>query len=89
MQVHQIVAYVIDFDKLGAAGIRSTLEQTRFPNDCLHINVRSIETRDIGPWDDDHPLNKKPTAEAELQRIFGNESAEDCSCQPQQLELEF
>lgn len=71
MKVHQVVFTVVDHDGLGAIGVRETLENTRFANDCLHVNVRSVETRDIGEWHDDHPLNNRNTAEAELRRLFG------------------
>ena len=71
MKIHQVVFTVIDFDGIGADGVRETLENTRFPNDCMHPAVRSVETRDIGAWSDDSPLNSRSTADAELRRLFG------------------
>lgn len=72
MKVHKIVLTVIDFDELGAQGVREALENARFPNDCVNLSVASVETRDIGPWSDDHPLNKTATAKAEMERLFSN-----------------
>ena len=34
------------------------------------IEVMAIESRDIGEWSDDHPLNQKYPVRAEWQRIF-------------------
>ena len=70
MKVHQITLTVIDFDEMGADAIKATIENTRYPNHCISPSVRHIETRDIGPWDDDHPLNKHSTREKELKRLF-------------------
>lgn len=76
MQVHKIVLTVIDFDRLGAAAVCATLENARFPNDCISPSVMSIETRDCGEWSDDHPLNNRQTADAEIARLFGERSSE-------------
>lgn len=72
MQVHRVVLTVIDFDELGADGIVETLEETCYPNRSMNPRVSTIETRDIGAWSDDHPLNKYETEEAELARLFGS-----------------
>lgn len=70
MKVHQIVLTVIDFDDLGAQGVITELENADYANRCISPSVRSIETRDIGPWDDNHPLNSRATREQELKRLF-------------------
>lgn len=70
MKVHQIVLTVIDFDEMGPEAIRETIENARYPNHCISPHVRRIETRDIGPWDDSHPLNSRETQEQELKRLF-------------------
>jgi len=70
MQVHRLVVTVIDSDGLGAEGVKEALENGRFPNRCISPAVRSIETRDIGEWRDDHPLNLTATAAAEWERLF-------------------
>jgi hypothetical protein len=71
MQVHRITLLVEDFDGLGAEEIRQVIENQRFPNRCISPQVLSSETREIGEWHDDHPLNYKATRAAEIARLFG------------------
>ena len=40
----------------------------------LYPTVITMESRDLGEWYDDHPLNKKETYLAEFERLF-NEQA--------------
>ena len=72
MQVHKIVLTVIDFDGVGADVVRDTLENASYPNRCIAPEVMSVETRDCGKWSDEHPLNHRETADAELVRLFGS-----------------
>jgi hypothetical protein len=46
------------------------LENTKYPNRCISPDVLSAETREIGEWHDDHPLNNEETAQAENDRLF-------------------
>jgi len=71
VKIHQVVLTFIDFDQIGADGAKDTIENANYPNDCMYPHVRSVETRDIGEWADDHPLNNTVTAEAEMKRLFG------------------
>lgn len=71
MQVHKIVLIVIDFDGLGADETKTTLENQRFPNDCIAPSVLSIESREIGQWEDENPLNYADKQAAEVERLFG------------------
>ena len=71
MKVHKIVLTVVDFDELGADGVRDTLESVHYPNHCISPVVMSVETRDCGEWRDDHPLNNRTTSANELTRLFG------------------
>jgi hypothetical protein len=71
MQVHKIVLTVIDFDGLGQQGVIEALENARYPNRCIAPTVLAADTRDCGEWSDDHPLNKRDTADAEMARLFG------------------
>jgi hypothetical protein len=71
MQVHKIVLTVIDFDGLGQQGVVEALENARYPTRCISPSVAAIHTADCGAWHDDHPLNKRDTAEAEMARLFG------------------
>lgn len=70
MKVHRITLTVIDFDELGADGVREVIENASYPNRCVSPSVTTVETRDIGPWSDDHPLNNRSTAAAEMARLF-------------------
>lgn len=73
MKVHRVTLYIVDFDELGAIGVRETLENQNFPNHCISPNVLSVETADCGDWDDDHPLNKISTASAEVDKLFARQ----------------
>ena len=72
MKIHRIVLYVIDFDGLGADGVKQELENTRFANDCISPDIAEIQTRDIGTWSDEHPLNKRATADAAREALFAS-----------------
>ncbi len=77
MKVHRLEIMVVDFDELGANEVVAELEGTRFANDCIHPRVKSIETRDIGEWHDDHPLNSGATSKAEFKRLFAPDQQND------------
>ena len=70
MKVHKIELYVVDFDGVGSIGVKETLENANFPNDCISPNVIDVQTVDIGEWSDDHPLNSTLTAKQEISRLF-------------------
>lgn len=78
MKIHKVVLTIIDFDEVGADGVKEVIENARYPNRCISPHVRSVETRDIGEWSDDHLLNKRDTAEAEIKRLFASLSCRDC-----------
>lgn len=60
-------------DELGADEVKSVLENTKYPNYCISPDVKSIQTVDIGEWQDDHPLNVKSLSEIEYQRLFNKD----------------
>jgi hypothetical protein len=70
MKVHKLEVIIIDFDEIGAESIKTILENARYPNHCISPIVRSVETRDIGEWSDDNPLNRHDTIDAEIDRLF-------------------
>lgn len=70
MKAYKIELLVIDHDGLGEDEIIAEIENVRYPNDCISPLVKSIEVRDIGPWRDDHPLNKRDTVDEEYRRLF-------------------
>ena len=71
MKAYKVELLIIDHDDNGSEGIKSVLEHTRYPNHCINPEVMQITEKDIGEWDDDHPLNSTDTCEAEYKRIFG------------------
>lgn len=71
MKVYKVELLIIDFDQLGPDGIKSAIENTRYPNHCISPKVKSTEERDIGEWSDDNPLNFRDTCDAEYRRLFG------------------
>lgn len=74
MEVHRIVLTVIDFDGLGAQRCADAIANARFPNHCISPSILGVETRNIGEWRDDHPLNRLGTAGAEITRLFAQPS---------------
>jgi len=70
MKAYKVEVLVIDFDGLGAKGIISEMENVRYPNDCMFHSVKSIVEKDIGEWNDEHPLNNRATCDTEYRRIF-------------------
>jgi len=71
MKVYKVEILVIDHGNLGADEIKSVIENQRYPNWCISPQVKNIESRDIGEWTDDHPLNKRSTADAKYKELFG------------------
>jgi hypothetical protein len=64
MKVHKVVLIIVDFDNLGADGVRDEINNMNYPNDCMSPAIMSIETKDIGEWAEDHPINKDIKSEA-------------------------
>jgi hypothetical protein len=74
MKIHKITILVVDLDSLGAAGVKTELENTNYPNGCIRPTVVEIDTREV-EWSDDHPLNKASTWLAEFRCLFGAEGS--------------
>lgn len=72
MKIHRVVMYIIDFDEVGADGVKEVLQNTRYPNRCISPNIAEVQTRDIGEWSDDHPLNKLSTADSTAKALFSD-----------------
>lgn len=70
MQAHKLEVLVIDFDQIGAEGVKDAICTARYRNHCISPSVEAIQTVEIGPWSDDHPLNNSKTCEAEYKRLF-------------------
>ncbi len=74
MKAYLATVLVIDFDGLGPDGVKVEMEHVVYPNRCLTPHVEGIEEFDIGPWDDDHPLNQRGTDSlAYLKSLRGSE----------------
>ena len=71
MKVYKVELMVLDFDGIGAAGIKNELENSNYGNDCIRPKVMHCESRDVGEWYDGHPLNLIGEDEQEYRRLFG------------------
>lgn len=70
MKIHKVTILIVDHDNLGAADVKTELENANFPNDCIHPTVVGIDTREV-EWSDAHPLNNSRTLHAEFRCLFG------------------
>lgn len=70
MKAYKVEILIIDHDGLGADEITKTIENQKYPNWCMRPKVKKVTEADIGPWDDEHPLNLKSKSTAEYNRIF-------------------
>lgn len=71
MQAHKVTLLVLSLnDELPADEIKSEIENVRYPNDCISVEVHDIETVEIGEWNDNHPLNQTEAAINEWRRLF-------------------
>jgi hypothetical protein len=72
MKVYKIVLCIVDHD-VGGDEISAILENAHYPNHCIGPKVISLESREIGEWHDDHPLNER-NSRAAFESLFGNSS---------------
>lgn len=70
MKAFKLEVLIIDFDGLGVEEIKTVIENARYPNRCISPAVMASIERDIGEWDDDHPLNKFASMESSYKDIF-------------------
>ena len=75
MRVYKIELMVLDFDQIGD-DIPATIEEARYPNRCISPKVMSVETREIGEWDDSNSLNNTNTMKARFNELFAAASAD-------------
>lgn len=69
IKVYRLEVMVIDFDDVGEAGIKEAIENARYPNRCISPRVKGADSRTV-QWNDDHPLNKLDSSDAEYKRLF-------------------
>lgn len=70
MKVYKVILMVVDRDGLGEKGIVEEIQCVNYPNDCMSPHVFDIDSREIGEFDDDHPLNNGKTWSFEFARLF-------------------
>ena len=68
-KVTKVELWIVDHDHLGEEGIKSTLENTNYPNHCMGPSVIKMETREVD-WIDEHPLNQYATMDAAIKELF-------------------
>jgi hypothetical protein len=69
IEVHRVTLYVVDHDGIGGDGARRVLENTRYPNRCIHPHVSKVETREVA-WHDRHPINMIASMYSALDQLF-------------------
>ena len=67
MKAYKVEVLVLDNEQLGEDSIKYLLENVKW----VYPKIMSIQSKEIGEWDDDHPLNKKDEAEQYYQELFG------------------
>lgn len=77
MEVHRLEVLVIDSDEVGSDGVKRLIENTKYPNWSISPHVQKIETREV-EWSDDHPLNKRDTADEAYRKLFEDDLARRC-----------
>lgn len=66
MKVYKVTLLVIDLEDIGENFIREELGNCRY----IYPSIQDVQSVDIGPWRDDHPLNQRDTCDAEFKRLF-------------------
>lgn len=69
MKVFKVEVMILDFDDVGAEGIKEVIENARYPNHCISPHVKAMSSREVD-WSDDHPLNNRATCEVAYQELF-------------------
>ena len=68
-KVYSITLCVIDTDNVGDEHIWHYIENTKYPNYCIHPMIQSMVSREI-VMGDDHPLHTIDGQSDEFTRIF-------------------
>lgn len=67
MKAYKLEILVIDHEDIGEEEIKELIQNTRYINPI----IKNVDSADIGEWSDDHPLNKRESADEEYERLFG------------------
>jgi hypothetical protein len=65
MKAFKVELLVIGFENITEEDIINSVDYMK-----LCTSVKSIQSEEIGLWSDDHPLNRRETADEEYQRVF-------------------
>lgn len=70
MKAYKVELLIVNHDNLGSDEIKEVIENQHYPNHCIAPNVMNIVEKEIGEWNDDHPLNYVGSVFDEYQRLF-------------------
>ena len=73
MKAYKVELLVLDHNDMGEEQIEFLLENVKY----LYPSVMSIESREIGEFYDDHPLNKMDTYKQAYKELFNDEDLKD------------
>jgi len=67
MKAYKLELLVIDYDEIGGDEMKLILENLH----DLAVSVMKIESKDIGEWSDDNPLNLYNEKKEAYKNLFG------------------
>lgn len=67
MKAYKVVLLINDIDDIGQVSIEHWLENSKY----IYPQIMEIEEREVGEWNDEHPLNYRNCHE-EFNKIFGS-----------------
>ena len=69
MKAYKVEVLVLDHECVGEDEIVYSLKNAEY----IHSKVMSIQSKEIGEWDDDHPLNRRDeTCRKYYEHLFGD-----------------
>ena len=66
VKVYKVELQVLDFEGHSQEDLVNALENLKY----YYPTIRSIDSREITNWSDDHPLNTTSTSEEEFRKLF-------------------
>lgn len=75
MKAYKVEILVLDFEHMPEGDIVYFIENIKH----LYPKVMSIQSKEIGEWNDDHPLNRKDTAKQTYDDLWKNDFRTLCS----------
>jgi hypothetical protein len=68
MKAYKVEVLVLSFEDMPEDDIVYFIENTGY----LNSRVMSIQSKEIGEWSDNHPLNKEDTVKQTYEELWGN-----------------